>query len=86
MESRGGSTFIVFSLPMDIYITLLSALGNSKLQMQLDQHLQRALPERCWAMFRLGGLPPIEVMTCSKVTLVITKSDLILSCKYHNSF
>lgn len=70
LEVLDGSTFIVFSLPREIYSSLLLALADRRQRVQLDEVLQRALPKGCRAVYRLGGLPPMEVITPSKIVSV----------------
>ena len=59
VEIITGSSFILLSLSMNLYISLLCVLGNKELRTELSRLLKEALPGSNKAIFRLGGLPPL---------------------------
>ena len=63
LEIIPSSSFIILLLSIDLYISLLCALGNQVARKQLSRSLQEALPGSNKAVLRLGGLPPLELFT-----------------------
>ena len=63
LEIIPSSSYIVLSLSIDLYISLLCVLGNKVARAQLSRSLQEALPGSNKAVLRLGGLPPLELFS-----------------------
>lgn len=65
LEPARKCVLLIFRLGLDVYLTLLSALGERERVKTLGRALRRTLPGLHKAHFRLGGLPPIEVFNSS---------------------
>lgn len=61
LEVVEGSTFVIILLGFGLYISLLCLLGDQTMRIELLNSLQQVLPGLKKAVFRLGGLPPLEL-------------------------
>ena len=57
-----GSSFVLFQMQLDTYFRLFTALTVEAQCMSFYRMLKQTFPELAVAKFRLGGLPPIEVI------------------------
>lgn len=66
LEVLEGSSFIVLRLDIDVYIALLCEFGVAKRRAELHSQLQKVLPGLEEAVFVLGGLPPLRLISDSR--------------------
>ena len=78
LEIIPSSSFIVLLLSIDLYVSLLCALGNKVARKELSRLLQEALPGSTRAVLRLGSLPPLEMFSDLNYTQNSGDKDFLL--------
>ncbi|XP_062506418.1 uncharacterized protein LOC134182991 [Corticium candelabrum] len=62
-----SSCLVLFQMRLDVYLRLFSALTMEAQCIAFHQSLKQTFPELVVAKFRLGGLPPIEVISTERI-------------------